>query len=245
MNKLFGLNPRGFAEDYKKSDGFLSNLLSRLERNDIVSVMDVTQKNSARSDCPFEINGCAPLERTQKLVALFRELSQSKPNKMKSLAANENVFKNTISLIQAERLHAFLKNPHASFLLLPADGSGCENSIGIVRAFGPLFQNALFVFEISISEISASTIERLEWLSQKAHLNICEEKSTFPKECCFSGRETEIVKAISQGHSNSEISRLLNISVHTVNGYVRNIYLKSQTSDRVSLSFKALEMGIL
>lgn len=58
-------------------------------------------------------------------------------------------------------------------------------------------------------------------------------------------REKEIVKWISRGKSNPDIAQIIGISVHTVNGYLRGIYLKTQTGDRVSLSFYAFHHGLL
>jgi len=159
--------------------------------------------------------------------------------------ANENVLQGSFSVEETERLYAFLKDPHADFLLLESDGGCSDNNIGVVRVFGPSNQTSIFVYEISNSEVLNSTIERIRWLSQKTYLEICKQKSAYIQSFSFTKRERQIIKAISQGHANPEISRLLNLSVHTVNGYLRNIYLKSQTSDRVSLSFKAMEMGIL
>jgi len=45
--------------------------------------------------------------------------------------------------------------------------------------------------------------------------------------------------------SNPEIAEITGLSVHTVNGYLRGIYLKTSTKDRVSLSLYALHKGLL
>jgi DNA-binding CsgD family transcriptional regulator len=249
MNKTSKLNSEAFKKDRKTIEPLLLDVLDQLKQNKIVSVMIISQKASSHVVCPFQISGSVPESRTQKLTSLFREISQSQPYQREQLAANEaaneNVLQGSFSVEETERLYAFLKDPHAGFLLLESDGGCSDNNIGVVRVFGPSNQTSIFVYEISNSEVLDSTIERIRWLSQKTYLEICKQKSAYIQSFSFTKRERQIIKAISQGHANPEISRLLNLSVHTVNGYLRNIYLKSQTSDRVSLSFKAMEMGIL
>jgi DNA-binding CsgD family transcriptional regulator len=61
----------------------------------------------------------------------------------------------------------------------------------------------------------------------------------------LSPRESEIVKYVATGVSNILIAEEMGISAHTVNGYIRSIYLKTDTNDKISLSFYALHHGLL
>tara|TARA_B110000908_G_scaffold73334_1_gene88454 strand:+ start:435 stop:1106 length:672 start_codon:yes stop_codon:yes gene_type:complete len=58
-------------------------------------------------------------------------------------------------------------------------------------------------------------------------------------------RETEILDILAKGLSNKEISNIFDLSVHTINVHVRNIYRKLQASNRTEAVFEAKAQGIL
>jgi len=61
----------------------------------------------------------------------------------------------------------------------------------------------------------------------------------------LSARELEVLKLITEGKSNKEISQELFISSHTAKAHVSNIIQKLSAKDRTDASVKALKQGLL
>lgn len=57
-------------------------------------------------------------------------------------------------------------------------------------------------------------------------------------------REREVLNLIAQGYNNSEIARLLVISVKTVRNHVSNIFSKLQVADRAQAIIRARDAGL-
>jgi len=60
----------------------------------------------------------------------------------------------------------------------------------------------------------------------------------------LSRRETEILESLSAGASNTEISRVLNISVNTVKYHLKRIYRKLNTRNRVDAARRFRQLHI-
>jgi len=60
----------------------------------------------------------------------------------------------------------------------------------------------------------------------------------------FSSRELDILRLISDGRSNQDISRSLHLSLETVKWYNKRIFLKLGVSSRIQAANKAAEMGL-
>lgn len=73
------------------------------------------------------------------------------------------------------------------------------------------------------------------------HLSIHE----YPKMDKLSKRELEIIRWVARGNSNSAIGKIMGISRHTVDSYLRRIFLKLGTTDRTTAALKALNMGMI
>lgn len=58
-------------------------------------------------------------------------------------------------------------------------------------------------------------------------------------------RESDVLRCIAKGLSLPESARLLNISAHTVSGYVKEIYKKLNVSSRAEAALTAHQMGII
>ena len=56
----------------------------------------------------------------------------------------------------------------------------------------------------------------------------------------LTNRESEVLELMTYGKTNPEIGVILNISANTVSSYVKQIYLKLGTTDRVTTALKAL-----
>lgn len=61
----------------------------------------------------------------------------------------------------------------------------------------------------------------------------------------LTGREAEVLNAISRGYKNSEIAELLGISHQTIPVHVRNIYNKLEVRSRTEAVFEARRLGLL
>lgn len=69
--------------------------------------------------------------------------------------------------------------------------------------------------------------------------------SPLKSEYGLTKREEEVITLVAKGISNKEIARLLDISVNTASGYVKNCYQKLNISSRAEASLKAVELGLV
>ena len=105
-------------------------------------------------------------------------------------------------------------------------------------------------FSLVYGEVDGVKIEQkvriLQWACQNAHQLFCKlhllNSKTFPK---LTDRETEILSWVARGKSNSVIAQILGISPHTVNTYMRRLFLKLGTSDRTSVSLIGISNGLI
>lgn len=58
-------------------------------------------------------------------------------------------------------------------------------------------------------------------------------------------REIEVLILLAEGKTNKEISKVLNITVHTVKAHLLNIYEKLNISSRVQAAIIAAQIGII
>ena len=58
-------------------------------------------------------------------------------------------------------------------------------------------------------------------------------------------RETEVLRLIAKGHTNAEVARLLELSAHTVSGYLKDIYRKLRVNNRASAAVEAVRLGLV
>jgi len=58
-------------------------------------------------------------------------------------------------------------------------------------------------------------------------------------------RETEILRAVSEGKGNKEISSSFNISIETVKSHIKSIYRKLEVKNRVEALMVARQQGLL
>lgn len=61
----------------------------------------------------------------------------------------------------------------------------------------------------------------------------------------LTGREVEVLRMMGKGYKAAEIGRSLQISVNTVNGYVREIYRKLDISSRAEAALEATRRGLI
>jgi len=58
-------------------------------------------------------------------------------------------------------------------------------------------------------------------------------------------REVDVLKLLARGLRNSDVSRILKISEHTVAGYVKSIYRKLEICSRAEATLAAMNLGLL
>ncbi len=61
----------------------------------------------------------------------------------------------------------------------------------------------------------------------------------------LSARETEVLKALSQGCTYQEIGRRLGISPHTVSSHIKSTYRKLKVHSAVQAVMRAVELKLL
>jgi DNA-binding CsgD family transcriptional regulator len=134
--------------------------------------------------------------------------------------------------------------------------NGAENSLnlsGQINAVtfpvhGPGGRNGCF--SLVYSETDEVRVEQkvriLQWACQNAHQLFCKlylsNVKAIPK---LTEREAEILSWVARGKSNSVIAQILGISPHTVNTYMRRLFLKLGTSDRTSVSLIGISNGLI
>ncbi|MCW5960621.1 MAG: response regulator transcription factor [Pyrinomonadaceae bacterium] len=90
------------------------------------------------------------------------------------------------------------------------------------------------------------------WLSQKLVSQILDKNSGInrrdfesPRSSDLTNREMQVVRSISSGLSNKEISKTLRISEATVRHHLSSIYGKLNVTDRLNLVIHAYQNGIV
>lgn len=114
--------------------------------------------------------------------------------------------------------------------------------------FGARYRSGFFTFgfDKKAPELDEFSLSMLQWACQTAHHRFVELKTQLDQaRGSLTAREKEILKWVSLGKSNSEIGNILDISRHTIDGYLRNVYIKLDVTDRVSASHRALALGVL
>jgi ATP/maltotriose-dependent transcriptional regulator MalT len=61
----------------------------------------------------------------------------------------------------------------------------------------------------------------------------------------LSARELEVLELIARGFSYAEISRLKQITVHTVQSHIKSLYGKLEVHSKNEAVFEATRMGLL
>lgn len=114
----------------------------------------------------------------------------------------------------------------------------------IFPVYGTRGRHGFFLFNLT-HKVSPSLIRRLQWLSQVAHLAQCRVQDQQYKSIALTEREATIMYWVARGKSNSVIAEIMGISSHTVNGYLRKIFLKTDTTDRTAAVIRLVQEGLI
>jgi DNA-binding NarL/FixJ family response regulator len=113
------------------------------------------------------------------------------------------------------------------FLLKDVSLEQLVNAIRTLAAGGTLIQPAITERIVKIAEQAANAFPSSE--------------SPDP----FTGREVEVLRLMTGGHSNREIAEALHVAEGTIKNHVSNILSKLGVRDRTRAVLKALEQGYL
>lgn len=80
---------------------------------------------------------------------------------------------------------------------------------------------------------------KVQALAHKFHVRYCLMLRALNNHVKLTPREAQVLELITHGKTNNEIAIILGISANTVSGYVNNIFLKLDVSDRVSAAMRA------
>jgi DNA-binding CsgD family transcriptional regulator len=116
-----------------------------------------------------------------------------------------------------------------------------------IPLYGPHNRNAFayFGFGEPLTEIEDERCLALQALMQAAHLRICLLLDRQASPITLSRREKEVLHWIARGKSNTDIAAILKISPDTVATYVRRLFDKLDSRDRVGATIKALQLGLI
>lgn len=162
------------------------------------------------------------------------------PFKRRTLKLYEPIFwtnaQKSLDLSEAEwnALRLFYTDLQQNGLIIPVHGAKGRDGCIILR-----FKDNLRVY-------SRSEVRRLQFGVQFAHQEFCKKCAIADsKLVVLTSREREILTWVARGKSNSVIADIIGISQHTVNGYLRRIYLKTRTSDRTTASVRGIGEALI
>lgn len=117
----------------------------------------------------------------------------------------------------------------------------------VVPVFGPLFRNGYFCFHGEVGRVYDETeILMMHSVSQTAYLKLLDLMYlSDEEERTLSSRELEIINLIARGNSNQTVAVSLDVSINTINTYMKRIFEKLDVSDRVSAVMRAYALGYI
>lgn len=117
-----------------------------------------------------------------------------------------------------------------------------------IQVFGPNGRNGYcgLGLDASAPRISSLKIKEFQWVCQLAHLKYCAIiVPRLSKSPSLSAREAEVLAWVARGKSNGVIADILGLSPHTVDAYLRRIYLKLGVVDRMSAALRGMGVGLI
>ncbi len=135
---------------------------------------------------------------------------------------------------QIEHLEAFYRPCPANGIVVPVYGPNSRNGCVVMR------------FKDCEAQFSRENIFKAHFASNQCHLQFCKiMASNADNNVVLTEREREVLTWVARGKSNAVIAEIVGISHHTVNGYLRRVYLKTQTSDRTTAALRAVGDGLI
>lgn len=116
----------------------------------------------------------------------------------------------------------------------------------LIPVYGPDNRRGyLFIgFGKEKTDFDACFAWHIQCLAQIAHVKYSLLLLNIKKKIKLTIREMEVLELITFGKTNPEIGLILDISTNTVSGYVKQIFLKLGTSDRVTTALRARSLNL-
>ncbi len=138
------------------------------------------------------------------------------------------------------------KESQIEFINLLAEYMG--DNILVLPVYGTSNRSGYFClgFENRQADINSHTLRKCQIICNYAHMVYTQyltRKKPFSET--LSARELEIIRWVARGKSNSVIGDIVGISRHTVDSYLRRIFIKLEATDRTTAALKALNMGLI
>ncbi|MEO0912472.1 MAG: LuxR family transcriptional regulator [Pseudomonadota bacterium] len=117
-----------------------------------------------------------------------------------------------------------------------------------IPAFGPGGRNGYFGLGFGGARRALDVGERtvMQAACLAGHLKYCSlMRESLPVPPQLSQRELEILEWVARGKSNTVIAEILGISAHTVDAYLRRVFVKLGTADRITAAIRGLGMGVI
>ncbi len=117
-----------------------------------------------------------------------------------------------------------------------------------IPVFGPGGRNGYYAAGIgkNVPMPGEAQIAELHAACQVAHLRYCDLiLEALPDQVNLSERERQILGLLVRGHSNQMIATKLNISINTVDTYVRRCFDKLDVRDRMTAGLRGLALGLV
>jgi DNA-binding CsgD family transcriptional regulator len=83
---------------------------------------------------------------------------------------------------------------------------------------------------------------QIQALAQIFHSRFCLMIQSIERQVNLTKREAQVLELLTYGKTNQDIADILDLSVNTVSGYLKKIFLKLDVSDRVNASMRAQSM---
>ncbi len=123
---------------------------------------------------------------------------------------------------------------------------------GLIHGFGmPLYgargreAYASFDFGRRVAEVDPEKVGFVRGLAQFAHVRIC---NLVDREIDFeqlSLRETEVLTWMAKGKTAQDIGKILSLSPETIRTYIKRLYEKMGTHDRIGAVVRGLKLGLI
>lgn len=113
----------------------------------------------------------------------------------------------------------------------------------VIPVFGPNSRNGCVVMRFADAKTSFTDrmVHEANLAAYLCHIQFCRIRARVSEPTVkLTAREQEVLTWVARGKSNSVIAEIVGISQHTVNGYLRRVYLKTQTSDRTTAALRAI-----
>ncbi len=117
-----------------------------------------------------------------------------------------------------------------------------------IQVFGPFGRNGYVGIGIpeELHKQAAERAHQYQWVCQFAHQRYCAiTRSSLPSLPELTPREREILQWVAKGKSNGVIADILGLSAHTIDAYMRRIFNKLGTSDRVTAAIRGIGSGLI